>query len=661
MAVSPMNPDLLVRQIGEDDDSCNFHYDPDMWGNPEDADQPFSCPYDSVPGMSFCIFHLPPYYREQLFGTITNINNQYIKAIASKRRFTIFCTTMRAASLSTVLKAIPREQEIQLSFVNIQGKFDLSSVDISSRISIHHCDIDRITLSQSTLDRELRVMDSNFDEFYANGTTFNRRCRFSETEFGEMIVGSAVFNRSVVFHGPAPENVEIGEIIEEVGDDACVFHETASFMHTEFNRGVMFNGVTFEQSALFGHAEFAKGGSFHGMEVTTGVDFNNAYFGDHTSFDESNLGIAAFYYCQFDKSASFEGAEFGNEYTDFLLRSQNGESFRTEKVHELAVRHRDRIENDFVKWYTGQMHSFAAVFNQTTVEGEINLLDTKLVGGFRADSATFSNARVRFKSPLTTTTSLFHRSTIERGEFHLDNENCFIELRNATIGPIEVKTENESNPFDNIYFDGTNYDGFEFSDYRDYLDEIDWEIDGAHVEMEYMKPIRRETTYSKAKAGASQLGDRLAESKFSILEGRSRRSRYKKELRWDNSLRKAFKNGYHFIVNGSYDLLSKYGESPQRVFGWSIGFVIVFSLIFNYMITWDGENTVYLLESVNSNQMGYSINSFTFSVQSFTSFLVGQPSRELGTWVRLVASSESFIGAFFIALFVATVVRKIKR
>lgn len=351
MAKASIGDDLLIRQIGDDDQSCNFRYDPSMWGNPEDADQPVSCPYDSVPGMSFCIFHLPLPHRHQLYGSQENINREFIRTIAEKRVFMIFCTTINSASLSTVIKAIPGELDLDLSFVNVRGELDLSNVDISNRMSVNHCDINRFMLSQSHLKKEIRIIDSEINEFAANTTTFNRHCNFVGVEFGKASIMSSTFQRYVTFHETGYEDLEIDEIDDEIGKDACVFHETAEFMGTKFENGAMFNGTTFEQSALFGHTEFSKGGSFYNMDVNTGVDFNNAYFGDHTSFEESDLGIAAFYYCKFDKSVLFENVTFGNEYTTYLLRVQNGETFSTSKVHELAVQHRDRIENVFVKHY----------------------------------------------------------------------------------------------------------------------------------------------------------------------------------------------------------------------------------------------------------------------------------------------------------------------
>ena len=661
MAIPPISSDLTVLQIGEDDESCNFRYNPEQWGNPEDANLPKSCPYDSVPGLSFCIFHLLPRHRQQLYGTVENINRQYIRAIASKRVLYLTCTTISAASLSTVIKAIPTELNIELLFANIRGELDLSNVEISNRFNITHCFISKLTLSQSTLNKELRISDSSIDEFSANAATFKRHCRFSEVEFGTVHVLDANFQRYVQFHESGPEDAEIREISEVIGEKACTFRETASFMGTEFSRGALFDGVVFEQSALFGHTEFPRGASFYGVEAGTGVDFNNAYFGDHVTFNKSDLGIAAFYYCDFDKSVSFENATFGNEYTMFLINAQNGESFSTDKVHELAVRHRDRVENVFVKHYTDQMHNFAVLFNQTTVGGEVNLIDAELKGGMRADLTNFESIRIRLSSPLTTTTSLFHRSTLNGGELHMDNQNCFIELRNATLGPVEITTEDDNNPFNNIYFDGTNYDGFEFSDYRDVLEEIDWKIEGAYVENEHMGAMRQETTYSKAKTGASELGDRLAESKFSILEGRSRRARYREQLNPENSLTNIPSNALKFTINGFYDLLSVYGESPQRVFAWSVASVAAYSLVLNYLIDWSTNSTLYPLQGLGVEEMGYSLSSLVFSIQSFTSFLVGQSIGELSTEVRLVASSESFIGAFFISLFVATVVRKIKR
>ena len=290
------------------------------------------------------------------------------------------------------------------------------------------------------------------------------------------------------------------------------------------------------------------------------------------------------------------------------------------------------------------MGVYVALFNRASANGRVNLLDVTLRGGILSDWVEFEYIELRFDSPLATTTALFHHSTVRRGEFHLISSNCFVELRDATIGYIEINAGEKSNPFDNLYIDSTNFSGFEFSDYREELRDINWKIDGAYVEQEYMPPEKREVTYSKAKAGAAGLGDRLAESKFSILERRYRRRKYLESVRDLDSPRSAAVNVYRLVTNVVYDALSKYGESPQRVLLWALLSVIAFSFIYNQLISWPTANSIAF--SAPLLDYTYNVESFIISVQSFTSFLVGQPNEELGVLVTLAASVESFIGAF---------------
>lgn len=640
---------------------CNFRYDPHQW--PGGSGEATTCPYQPVEGKNFCIFHLTPRQRQFLFRSQAEINNKFIQTIVGGEMpiITIFCTTIRAASLSTVMKAIPPETDIELTHTYVLGELDLSEAEIHSRISIADCYIAEIDISQSTLEKGIRIRDSQIDNFRANATVFERQCRFEEINFGMVVIQSSEFKREVKFHGTTFEDIPIKDVREEVGDRTCSFRETAMFMGTKFNRGVLFDGATFEEAALFGYSEFKEGGSFYDITASTGVDFNNAEFHGHTTFALSDLGIAAFLDCNFDKSVSFEGATLGNDYTNIMARIESGEDVPVDTIHEIALSHKKAIENEFVEHYTDEMGVAAAIFNRANVNGRTNMLDTKLRGGIRSEYADFEYLEVRFESSLETTTSLFHQSKIHRGIIHIDDKNCYIELRNTTFGSVEINTESENNPFANLYIDGTNFDGFEFSNYRAELEDINWEIDGAYVGEDYVPPMRREATYSKAKAGAAQLGDRTAESKFSILEGRYRRKRYWNDLRGASSLKSFLSNIYKTGVNITYDILSKYGESPQRVFSWSIFITILFSLIYNASIEWPNAHTLQISSREFTFELGYSVESYVLSVQSFTSFIVGQPSRDLSLWIELVTSVESFLGAFFIALFVATVVRKIKR
>jgi len=137
-----------------------------------------------------------------------------------------------------------------------------------------------------------------------------------------------------------------------------------------------------------------------------------------------------------------------------------------------------------------------------------------------------------------------------------------------------------------------------------------------------------------------------------------------KERIFENtSLLEKLRYGYQFVANALFDLSCKYGESPNRVVVWSITAVIGFAVVF-WKIGFRPNYNAYLI--IPLPFIDYAINIpgveyLIFSLQGYTSFLLSGGTEVMNPLIRLVATIESFTGAFLIALFVATIVRSIQR
>lgn len=162
---------------------------------------------------------------------------------------------------------------------------------------------------------------------------------------------------------------------------------------------------------------------------------------------------------------------------------------------------------------------------------------------------------------------------------------------------------------------------------------------------------RLETTYLKAKNGASDVGDSTASGRFFHKERAYRRRRH-----LDATLDAGCSAGHRIrrATQWARNLLlaatTGYGERPLRVVGSSIVTVALFT-------------GVYLVAqpSLSGIEEPGPLDYIVFSFQSFITFIVGPPAETATFLVRVVSAIEGFVGAFFVALFVFTLTRQIHR
>jgi hypothetical protein len=169
--------------------------------------------------------------------------------------------------------------------------------------------------------------------------------------------------------------------------------------------------------------------------------------------------------------------------------------------------------------------------------------------------------------------------------------------------------------------------------------------------------LKRETTYSKAKAGAARQGDTLAESKFLIKERRFRRARYRSDLTAADTYTAKATAGLNLVTNYLYDLTCEYGENPRRVLTLSGATIVVFASL--YWLLDVGPSALLTTPFTVDSQT--IVEYLTFSLQAFTAFFIPGNFTPDSQALRLLSALQSFTGAFTIALFVATIVRTVER
>ena len=166
-------------------------------------------------------------------------------------------------------------------------------------------------------------------------------------------------------------------------------------------------------------------------------------------------------------------------------------------------------------------------------------------------------------------------------------------------------------------------------------------------------PERAETTYIMARKGADDVGDTVAAGELFVNELRVRRRRHHERARTADALGTRLRAGGRYVSNALFDAVAVYGEHPRRVFGVSAGAVVVMAGV--YWLLW------LALPAFDTPTYGGPGGGLLLSLESFSSLVLGGGTGVDAYPVRLLASAESFLGAFLIALFVFTLTRSLKR
>jgi uncharacterized protein YjbI with pentapeptide repeats len=174
-----------------------------------------------------------------------------------------------------------------------------------------------------------------------------------------------------------------------------------------------------------------------------------------------------------------------------------------------------------------------------------------------------------------------------------------------------------------------------------------------------------EATYLDAKNGADLVGDLTAAGKFfyhqlcyrrkhwahAAVHGEAEEVRNTSKSATDISPSKRIWHATKWARNAILFATTGYGERPFRVVTASVGIICAFGVLYWQLFAFP------FAEPENPLLIDYII----FSIQSFVAFLIGMIPQSAPWPVRVASAIEGFIGAFFVALFVFTLTRRIHR
>lgn len=391
--------------------------------------------------------------------------------------------------------------------------------------------------------------------------------------------------------------------------DGATFHERANFNMADFESEVYCSKATFDGRAWFNEADFARGGWFYATDFER-TDFSLSRFGGKADFRE-----AAFERTHF-REAVFEGrAEFHKATFDHAM-------------------------------FAGVQFEDLAYFDEATVPERAN---------FR--HASFDEL-VSFEDlVLSGSTCYVDMSDVDVNEGRLVQPTegvVLYDLEDATVGDVVLGDGASRGALFAYYrFLNTTFAGFDFGRYRDSLNATEWRLHEFESVPEFERTGRPtagelENTYLKAKNGANTIGDTTAAAEFFRKEMLYRREQYRSRIRGpDRGTRERLAAAFRWGGNLLLDLTSGYGERPSRTIVASLGVILAFTGLFSI--------------TRQTQTYDHPIGTLILSLESFVGLVLGGAEPVENPWIRLLASIEGFMGAFFIALFVFTLTRSIHR
>ncbi len=596
-----------------------------------------------------------------LYSSRQELQRVYKETIRQVGRIKLLGCTVLYLDFQDLQEVVDLDEPISIGYSTFNHKIDLSQMKFDDNVNISGCNIPSLIIQNSTLSEYLNLWDSSVAVFDLSKTEIRGDSHFENTTFGTATFNNTTFHGTASFCEQEPEDATIKEVSEEIGKRGAEFALPANFLGTEFKNLAIFSGVNFNTTAIFSDAIFRLGGSFKRVKAKVGMHFGSARFLGRVDFSEASLGYTGFNSAHFEDVIRFEDVTFGGQFPPYLTTSISNhitaEGIQSSMNYASACQ--KAMRNHFYAFLASQMWDLSASFAGSrpddyfyfeNVSATSPIEFTQLSFDYLALSAEIHRHRRDAIS--------LEGANINRGELIVkDADKTRYQLSHATLGAVDLGWPNGESAFNNLYIADTRFDGFDFSNYRRSLIDSDWIIDGVALKQNDQEPLKRETTYSKAKAGAAQQGDTHSESNFLIRERRFRRERYISDIKSVDSYKDKLKLGVNIISNYLYDISCEYGENPRRILSWSISSIFIFSFVYwlTKEIIIEKKN---LVIQINTQQ---SIEYLNFSLQAFTSFFLPGNLAPEAPIIHFISSIESFIGAFLTALFVATIVRTIER
>lgn len=375
------------------------------------------------------------------------------------------------------------------------------------------------------------------------------------------------------------------------------------------------------------------------------VDMQGTRFDGYVEFDDAVfMGRTSF------REARFDGAGTSERFPAFVA------SFSSARFEETAVFYGARFEG---RLDVRNAQIADAIFHAATI-------DAMFFGGAEIEKAAFTALRARddegyisFLNAELGRGILNQAYSVEDGEIVYPDESIFYNLEKATVGSVRLKPDRDGELFRYIRILETEWDGFDFANYEQFL-EPGWDLHSyagpvlkegnitTRLSRSYEDdPVALEMTYRKAKKGAELAGDEQAGSEFFVNQMRYRRQRYRQDFADARGMEKV-SAGATYLGSRLMGMVSGHGERPWRVIGTSLAVILACAVLYPlFGLAGNGGVIGYGAGGL----LGVLGRALYFSTTTFATLGLGDlyPASLGG---QLLAGIESLVGAMLMALLV---------
>ncbi len=509
----------------------------------------WECPHPTHDESDRCIFHLDGDDRSDV--SAEDVQEAFLERLSSE-------TPRSNQFIGAILPAL----DLHHRTIEVEGP---------SQVILDKAQIGYIDIRNSQIQPAIRGHDLTMRLFIGMNARFNGELHLSASSIGELELTGSVFSHHFWIESSEVSLISANQarFEEPVEVIKTTIHEGAKFRRCDFKNLANFSGTEFQSEFIDLEAESEEKlrRSSHMIKLPMQGIRRPAVSPDPeerlTQDQESN------------GEGEIEQMYFG------------GRSF----VDPQYVHINDVVDNgaDFRDTSFGG----ETVFNRTTFEyadfsrieaPQISFIDSAIQGIIYFSGATLSEVDLRFQpidldliinegndSP---TVDLRNRARVYLDEAEIgsgrlsqpDDGSVFYDIQQAVVGNVSVKPV--ATAFNYLIIRRTDFEGFDFPEYRSSLRDVDWEIDKRPLSiMPYRGdyPEDREVTYLKAKQGAKSVGDSVSTSKFFQKEMYFRKGQY--QLERGESLLKNWRSAGAFVANDIYRFTTGYGERVGRVVG----------------------------------------------------------------------------------------------
>jgi len=652
--------------MSDNNGTCGYVFDPDdpeTWNGEErekclvdekrlNKNGLWNCPHDAEDGEELCIFHMPVEDKDDeivadAFVDVLDEFNEQDDKNSENRRSQFLGARFGEFDLGDAPpEVVAEDTDIVLSHIIVEGRLDWSNATFEvSEINMRGVEF---------------TEDSFFDDAEFGGDTsfhsaeFGGEASFHSAEFGRYADFSRVqFNQEFNFY-----SAEFGRYTDF---GSAGFGGYAAFTHAEFDGASNFICVDFDGYANFDSAEFGGEARFNNAEFGQKANFHSADFGGKAEFQHTVFcGEATFLSAGFDGKTEFYYTEFGGK-ADFTHGEFSEEtSFYNAEFSE---------ESDFYSTVFSDWGSFGSVefggevnFHSVEFENTLNLSEATFEEG--PDFSSFESLSGGKFSGADLTDAAFTGVTLHDADFEntlLSRATLFgsdfrgAKLSGAVLGDVRI---DEDTQFLGYPDDDGNRSPHTFSAIRSKpccVYDPNYRKNSDARDVDKAKSVYQALEELAGKAARPRLQSQCFVRRQDLQKGG-----YKQAAKGADTLEERLIAGARYsrakVARGT--LL--YGESPWRVIGGSILFIIFTALLYplsELLQPVGGEPITY--SRILDGELELILESLYFSTLTFTT--LGMGDYEPIGFGQVIATINTTLGAVLIALLVFVLGRRAAR